>query len=227
MQLLGILDNLEWWQFLAPGVAGTLLYTSLIPDGRNELRWFYVLHIVSFALAGFGLASILPTPATASWWPASLNYWIAAILSSALFPILLAFLKNNDLPHKWLRDLPHIRDLPHKWFPRFPWFPKRLRNCSGKRWAITREHQFPTSLSSVFNHERVDHKREITLVLKRDGCYVTGNSREYPENDAGQFVLTNVRWNCDCCTGKTASVIIVGMSEIAAVMLDYQTNPES
>ena len=197
MQLLGILNDLEWWQFLAPGVAGTLLYTSLIPDGRNELRWFYILHIVSFALAGFGIASILPTSETASWWPASLSYWIATMLASVVFPILLAILKNYDLPHKWLR-----------------------------KWSITRQHQYPSALVNVFNDERVDHKRKITLVLKRDGCYITGNSREYPENDSGQFVLTYVRWNCHCCTGKTARVIIVGMSEVSTVMLDYQTNPE-
>lgn len=179
------------------------MYTSLIPDGRNELRWFYVLHIVSFALAGFGIASILPTSTTVSWWPASLNYWIAAILSSVLLPILFAFLKNNDLPHRLLR--------------------KQFR----QKWSITREHQFPTSLTNVFNNEGVDHKRKITLVLKQNGCYITGNSYEYPGNDTEQFVLTSVQWDCDCCTGKTASVIIVGMSEVATVMLDYQTKPKS
>lgn len=198
MQLLGILDNLEWWQFLAPGVAGTLLYTSLIPDGRNELRWFYVLYIVSFALAGFGIASILPTSTTVSWWPASLNYWIAAILASVVLPMTLAFLKNYDLPHRWFR-----------------------------KWSITREHQYPWALTNVFNDEKVDHERKITLVLKQDGCYITGNSYEYPDNETGQFVLTNVRWDCDCCTGKTASVLIVGMSDVATVMLDYQTKPKS
>lgn len=202
MQLL-ILDNLEWWQFLAPGVAGTLLYTSLIPDGRNELRWFYVLHIVSFALAGFGIASILPTSTTVSWWPASLNYWSAAILSSVVLPILFAFLKNNDLPHKLLR--------------------KQFR----KKWSVTREHQFPTSLTNVFNNEGVTKESWITLVLKQNGCYVTGNSYEYPGNDAEQFVLNNVRWECDCCAGKTADVIIIGMSEIATVMINYRAESES
>lgn len=210
MQLLGILDNLEWWQFLAPGVAGTLLYTSLIPDGRNELRWFYVLHIVSFALAGFGIASILPTSATVSWWPASLNYWVAAILSSVVLPILFAFLKNNDLPHKLLR--------------------KRFR----QKWSITREHQFPTSLASVFNYvfdyvysnAQVIEEIWITLVLKQDGCYVTGNPYAYPGNDTDQFVLANVRWDCDCCAGKTAGIFIMGMSDVSAVMLNYETKPK-
>lgn len=198
MQLLNTLNNPEWLQYLWSGIVGALVYTSLIPDGRNELRWFLVVYILPFALAGFGIASILPTSETSSWWPASLNHWIAAILSSVLLPVVLASLKNNDLPHKWLR-----------------------------KWSLTRQHQYPSALVNVFNDERVDYKRKITLVLKRDGCYVTGNSYEYPENDSGQFVLINVRWNCDCCTGKTASVIIVGMSDVATVMLDYQTKPES
>ena len=228
MQPLSILNIPEWWQYLASGIVGALVYTSLIPDGRNELRWFLVVYIVPFAVACSTFTSIVATlSATASWWPALLNYWISAILSSALLPLGLAYLKNNDLPHKWLRDLPHIRDLPHKWFPRFPWFPKRLRNCSGKRWAITRRHQYPSPLVNVFRDKGVDHKRKITLVLKRDGCYVTGNSYEYPVNDKEQFVLTNVWWDCDCCAGKEASVIIIGMREVTTVMLDYQTTHES
>ena len=198
MQLLNTLNSPEWLQYLGSGIVGALVYTSLIPDGRNELRWFLVVYIVPFALASFGLASILPTSTAVSWWPTPLNYWIAAIFSSAILPIGLASLKNNDLPHKWFR-----------------------------RWSITREHQYPWALTNVFNDERVDHERKITLVLKRDGCHVTGNSYEYPGNDAEQFVLTCVRWDCDCCVGKEAGVIIVGMSEVVMVMLDYQTKPKS
>lgn len=199
MQPLSILNNPEWWQYLASGIVGALVYTSLIPDGRNELRWFLVVYIVPFAVARSTFTSIAATlSASASWWPAFLNYWIAAILSSALLPMGLASLKNNDLPHKWLR-----------------------------KWSITREHQYPSALTNVFNDKGVDYKRKITLVLKQNGCYVTGSSYDYPDNKRGQFVLTNVTWDCDCCTGKTASVIIVGMYDVVTVMLDYQTKPES
>ena len=175
------------------------MYTSLIPDGRNELRWFLVVYIVPFAVACSTFTSIVATlSAPASWWPAFLNYWIAAILSSVLLPMGLASLKNNDFPHKWLR-----------------------------KWSITRENQYPSALTNVFNHAEVDKNQRITLVLKQNGCYVTGNSYEYPDNNTGQFVLNNVRWDCDCCAGKMAKVIIVGMSEIATVMLGYQAKPKS
>ena len=201
MQLLNTLNNPEWLQYLASGIVGALVYTSLIPDGRNELRWFLVVYIVPFAVACSTFTGIVATlSASALWWPAFLNYWIAAILSSALLPILFVFLKNNDLPHKLLR--------------------KQFQ----QKWSITREHQFPTSLANVFNNKGVTKETWITLVLKQSGCHVTGNSYEYPGSDAEQFVLNNVRWDCDCCADKAADVIIIGMSEIAAVML---TNPKS
>ena len=176
--------------FLLPGFVAAAVFYLFTPHRRTTeisertieafiltgVVQFFVMLIKSLALWIGKLVAICQ-------WTENTSLGVGLFLALVI-GFGLVFCSNNDLPHKWLRELPHNEDLRKCWC--FRWLGKRLE---GK--CLTKETAFPTEWCNAFN---TDDERYVMLHLK-NGLRMYARLEEWPNYpDKGHFVVRSPEW---------------------------------
>jgi len=171
--------------FLLPGFVAAGIYHRFTPHRRTSelseriIEAFILTGVVQvFVLAIKSLAvHIGEWHAFSPWTDNSTLAW--GLLFAVPIGLTLAYCSNNDIPNKWLRELPY----KDKWYV-------RLFRLKGK--VLTKETTFPTEWCNAFNK---DDDRFVVLHFKRDKLRMYAQLGEWPNYpDKGHFVLLMPEW---------------------------------
>ncbi len=176
--------------FLLPGfVAATVFYLFTPHRRTTEIS---ERTIEAFILTGVVQFFVMMIKSLALWigklvalcaWTENTSLGVGLLLA-LLVGFTLVYCSNNDLPHKFLRELPYNEGLRKCWCLR--WLGKWL---DGK--CLTKETTFPTEWCKAFN---TDDERFVMLHLK-NGLRMYARLDEWPNYpDKGHFVVRSPEW---------------------------------
>jgi hypothetical protein len=218
--------------FLLPGFVAATVFYLFTPHRRTTeisertIEAFILTGVVQFFVMTIkSLALLIGKLFVICAWTENTSLGVGLFLALVI-GFGLVFCSNNDLPHKWLRELPHNEDLRKCWC--FRWLGK----CSCARWlgkrlegkCLTKETTFPTEWCNAFN---TDDERFVMLHLK-SGLRMYARLEEWPNYpDKGHFVVRSPEWlNTDNTStpldGVHKMLIPVGEVGIVEFMKDVE-----
>lgn len=183
--------------FLLPGFVAATVFYLFTPHRRTTeisertIEAFILTGVVQFFVTIIkSVALLIGRLVVICNWTENTSLGVGLFLA-LMIGFFLVFCSNNDLPHKFLRELPHNKDL-RKWrlvrWLGLSRFARWLR-LEGK--CLTKETTFPTEWCNAFN---TDDERFVMLHLK-NGLRMYARLDEWPNYpDKGHFIVRSPEW---------------------------------